>query len=145
MCSYVGWLSSRSPVYEVPVYEVLKMPALDSLHCVESVQIGSFFRSVFSRIRTEYGEIRSISPWFSSRSPVYEVPVYEVIKKPVLDSFHCVKSVQIRSFFWSVFFRVRTDWIFISNAGKYGPEKTLYLNTFHVVLNSKTSTLVYII
>ena len=63
MCSYVGWLSSRSPVYEVPVYEVLKMPALDSLHCVESVQIRSFFRSVFSRIRTEYGEILRISPY----------------------------------------------------------------------------------
>ena len=37
---------------------------------------------------------------------------------------HCVKSVQIRSFFWSVF---------IPNAGKYGPEKTPYLDTFHVV------------
>ena len=32
-------------------------------HCVKSVQIGSFFWSVFSRIRTEYGEIRSISPY----------------------------------------------------------------------------------
>ena len=32
-------------------------------HCVKCVQIGSFFWSVFSRIRTEYGEIRSISPY----------------------------------------------------------------------------------
>ena len=31
-------------------------------HSVKSVQIPSFFWSVFSRIRTEYGEIRSISP-----------------------------------------------------------------------------------
>ena len=30
-------------------------------HCVKSVQIRSFFWSVFSLIRTEYGEIRSIS------------------------------------------------------------------------------------
>ena len=30
-------------------------------HCVKSVQIQSFFWFVFSRIRTEYGEIRSIS------------------------------------------------------------------------------------
>ena len=30
---------------------------------------------------------------------------------------HCVKSVQIRSFFWSVF---------SANAGKYGPEKTIW-------------------
>ena len=32
-------------------------------HCVKSVQIGSFFWFVFSHIRTEYGEIRSISPY----------------------------------------------------------------------------------
>ena len=30
-------------------------------HCMKSVQIRSFFWSVFSRIRTEYGEIQSIS------------------------------------------------------------------------------------
>ena len=34
------------------------------------------------------------------------------------------KSVQIRSFFWSVF---------SPNAGKYGPEKTLYLDTIYTV------------
>ena len=32
-------------------------------HCVKSVQIRSFFWSVFSRIRTEYGEILRISPY----------------------------------------------------------------------------------
>ena len=32
-------------------------------HCVKSVQIRSFFRYIISRIRTEYGEIRSISPY----------------------------------------------------------------------------------
>ena len=32
-------------------------------HCVKSVQTQGFFWSVFSRIRTEYGEIRSISPY----------------------------------------------------------------------------------
>ena len=30
-------------------------------HCMKSVQIRSFFWSVFSHIRTEYGEIQSIS------------------------------------------------------------------------------------
>ena len=38
--------------------------------------------------------------------------------------FHCVKSVQIRSFFWSVF---------SPNARKYGPEKTPYLDTFNAM------------
>ena len=36
---------------------------LAGFHCMKSVQIRSFFWSVFSRIRTEYGEIRSISPY----------------------------------------------------------------------------------
>ena len=32
-------------------------------HCVESVQILSFFWSLFSRIRTEYGKMLRISPY----------------------------------------------------------------------------------
>ena len=35
----------------------------NSLHCVEIVQIRSNFWSVFSHIRTEYGEIHRISPY----------------------------------------------------------------------------------
>ena len=46
---------------------------------------------------------------------------------------HCVKSVQIRSFFWSS----HSDWMYLSvfnpNAAKDGPEKTPYLDTFHTV------------
>ena len=41
---------------------------------------------------------------------------------------HCVKSVQIRSFFWSVF---------SPNTGKYRPEKNSYLDTFHTVIRFK--------
>ena len=37
---------------------------------------------------------------------------------------HCVKLVQVRSFFWSVF---------SPNEGKYGSEKTRYLDTFRAV------------
>ena len=32
-------------------------------HCISSVQIRSFFWSVFSRIRNEYGDLRSKSPY----------------------------------------------------------------------------------
>ena len=46
-----------------------------------------------------------------------------------LHSFmHCVKSVQIRSNFWSVFSCIGL------NTGKYIPEITLYLDTFHTVM-----------
>ena len=43
--------------------------------------------------------------------------------------FHCMKSVQIRSFSWSLFFHIRTT----ENMRKYGPEKTLYFDNFHAV------------
>ena len=46
---------------------------------------------------------------------------------------HCVKSVQMRSYFWSVFFCIRTE--YSPNTGKYGPEVTLYLDTFHAVVD----------
>ena len=46
---------------------------------------------------------------------------------------HCVKSVQIRSFFRSEFSRIRPEQVFSPIAEKYGPEKTLFLATFHVV------------
>ena len=43
---------------------------------------------------------------------------------------HCGKSVQIRIFFWSVFFCIQSD------TGKYRPEKTQYLDTFHTVFQA---------
>ena len=63
----------------------------------------------------------------------------------IMETLHCVKSAQKRSFFWSVFSRIRTEYreilrispyisVFSPNAAKYGPEKTPYLDTFHTVL-----------
>ena len=52
-------------------------------------------------------------------------------------------SVQIRSYFWSAFFCIRTEYgdllrksVFSPNIGKYGPEITPYLDTFHAVYDS---------
>ena len=47
-----------------------------------------------------------------------------------------MKSVQIRCYFWSVFPCIRTEYgdLFSPNTGKYGPEVTRYLDTFHAVL-----------
>ena len=77
-------------------------------------------------------------------------------------NFHCVKSVQIRNYFWSVFSRIRIEYgailrknrwgwklltiitkcsilvylsVFCPNAGKYGPEITWYLDTIHEVVS----------
>ena len=53
---------------------------------------------------------------------------------------YCVKSGQIRSYFWSVFSRIQIEYgetrsisRFSPNAGKYGPEITPYLDTFRAV------------
>ena len=56
------------------------------------------------------------------------------IKEP--KDLHCMKSVQIGRFFWSVFSCIRR--VFSSNTGKYGPEKTPYLDTFQAVLKQRT-------
>ena len=61
---------------------------------------------------------------------------------------HCMKSVQIRSNFWSVFFHIRIEYgvdtsyisVFSPNARKYGPEITPYLETFHTVTNTEASS-----
>ena len=56
-------------------------------------------------------------------------------------SQHYLESVQIRSYFWSIFFCIRTEYGEISvlspNTRKYGPEIAPYLDTFHAVQYSK--------
>ena len=49
---------------------------------------------------------------------------------------HCVKSVQIRSYFWFVFSCIRIEYgdLRNPNTGKHGPKITPYLDTFHAVL-----------
>ena len=58
----------------------------------------------------------------------------------VLVSLH--EKCRNTEFFWSVFSCIRTEYedlvriysVFTPNTGKYGPEKTAYLDTPHVVL-----------
>ena len=53
-----------------------------------------------------------------------------------------MKSVKIWSYLWSVFSYIRTGYgeirsVSSPNTGKYGPEITLYLDTFHAVVDDK--------
>ena len=55
---------------------------------------------------------------------------------PTIQSFwwyHCVKSIQTRSSFWSVFSHIPLEYgnFLRKSLGKYGPGKTSYLDTFH--------------
>ena len=66
--------------------------------------------------------------WFSPQSS--ESQIYFWLQPVKLqfsiigNKLYCLKSVQIRSFFWSVFTCIWTE---------YGPEKTPYLDTCHKV------------
>ena len=64
----------------------------------------------------EYGHfLRSVMHFVSS------------LRRPIWFLHHCVKSGQIWSYFWSAFS------CFSPNTGKYRPEITPYLDTFHAV------------
>ena len=57
-----------------------------------------------------------------------EIDWQNLSKYGEMNSKHCVKSVQIRSFFWSVFSRIGTEYVsvFSLNLGKYGPETSVF-------------------
>ena len=57
----------------------------------------------------------------------------KLLKELYKTQFHCVKSVQIRSFS-GPYFPVS---VFNPNTGKYGPQKTPYLYTFHTAFYSQ--------
>ena len=76
---------------------------------MKSVQIRSFIWSIFSRIWIEYGEIRTIS--------LYSVRENTDQKKL------CI---------WTLFTQCYLS-VFSLNAGKYRPEKTPSLDTFHAL------------
>ena len=57
---------------------------------------------------------------------IFHLTIHYVTTIGIITS-HCMKSVQIRSYFWSVFSCIRTKY------RKYGPEITPYLDIFHAV------------
>ena len=86
------------------------MRNLSNRYCVKSVQIRSYFWSVFSCIRTEYGEILRIQENTNTGKYGLEITPYLVTLYPS---------------------------VFSPNAGKDGPEIAPYVNTFHGVRQKK--------
>ena len=110
-------------------------------HGVESVKIikmSEFFWSIFFQIPTECGKIRTkkrlrLHALKNVESIKFCNKIYssECIFKNEICFQHCMKSVQIRSFSGPYFP------VFSPDTGKYGLEKTPYLDTFHTVQVSK--------
>ena len=123
------------------------------LHCVKSVQIRSHFWSAFSCIRTKYRKIRTRNNFvFGQFSRSVSFPIFFAS-----NFFHlfwifeyCTGYIIFRVLLFFVHFSVLsyTAWkaskygvisgphfpIFGLNTGKYGPEITPYLDTFHAVI-----------
>ena len=76
--------------------------------------------------RTQRGVIHPLSPFFNvsriASVVIASISIFDATLK-VRSNGHCVKSIQMRSNFRSVF---------SPNAGKKGPEITPYLDTFHL-------------
>ena len=93
------------PIYLYPIYFLSLSIYFSIDNCVKIVQIQSFFWSVFSCIRTEYGDsqVKSVQ----IRSFFWSV-------------FPCIRTEygDLRS----------------PNTGKYRAEKTPYLDTFYAVI-----------
>ena len=62
-CVYVTESRLGMALSSLFVKEKFAAGSYDEVHCVKSVHIRSFFWSLFSRIRTEYGEVLCISPY----------------------------------------------------------------------------------
>ena len=60
-------------------------------------------------------------------SALHRFQIRLALRALIRGNMHCVKSVKIRSFSGPYFP------VFSLNTGKYGPEKTPYLDTFHAV------------
>ena len=57
--SLVDWLWICSLNYKISLFRSKKLSCHNSLHCVKSVQIRSYFWSVFSCIQSKYRKIRT--------------------------------------------------------------------------------------
>ena len=111
------------------------------------VQIRSFFRSIFSCIRTEYGDLR-ISKRVFQENKAGQIFRKTNISYPLICTRRCAcQGVKKCSFFAKLtcfVFLKHPLWdsqisVFSQNTEKYGPGKTPYLDTFHTVRVLKTS------
>ena len=86
---------------------------------VAGLTVGFFFTE---QIRTSFSAM-----WKPDKADMHSVKIRDRFSYlfNFCSNLYCVKSVQIRSYFWSVF---------SPNVGKYGPDITPYWDTFRAVL-----------
>ena len=82
--------------------------------CVKSVQIRSFLWSVFSRIRTECGDLRKSLYFIRMRENTFQK------KTPYLDTFHAVvySDYEYIPYFWPAFHCVSVLLVIPLDAGR---------------------------
>ena len=77
----------RNSLNRITFASCKNIPSTAKSHCVKSVRIQSYFWSVFSCIRTEYGDLRR----FQS-----EYRKIRTRKTPYLNNFHAVSTSRLR-------------------------------------------------
>ena len=123
------------------------MPPISRIKYSPIFQNGRLFSLFFDNLIDKvHCSVDSIVVAFPLRSEHHQVEFLKS-KQYVLLTYHCVKSVRIRSFCGSYFptfglIRRGTEYlaIFSPNVGKYGPEKLPIRTLFTQCISSKYST-----
>ena len=100
-------------------------------HCVKKFQIKRFFWSIFSRIRTEYGGIRSISCQYS------------YMQQQGRENITHIKNLDIYPEEIYIFFKKKEERKFIFYV--YPKQKSLRFYSFYLIQNNINRTLLTII
>ena len=109
---HLRWLLLNSSIYKIFVKYFAQRPT-------EFLRIHSFKQfKTFNIIQKNVVINKKLERWFLVHKN--ESLVEEFIELRDISKDHCVKSVQIGSYFWS-------------DTGKYGPEIIAYLDTFHAM------------
>ena len=121
----------------------IKNPKTETFHVVSLKSIimqithqAEFLPSAASKACTSFHYSTQFLKTNVSRKSRLYFP-FNVLNKPNLKHYHCVKCVQIGVFFWSVFSLILTEYFVSlrieSECGKIRTRKTPYLDTFHAV------------
>ena len=125
---YLKTLKSLVNMRRVSIYFLILFSCLFVCFCSVSVFLRILYKGkhLLNKCITRYTIATTIWHWLkisnTFRGNLFNENL-ETIPRRISYYNHFVTSVQIRSFFWSLFPSIRTEYVFCQNMWKYGPEK----------------------
>ena len=107
----------------MPVEKTVRLYVHINFHCVKSVQIRSFFKSVFFCIRTEYGIIRTRKKSVFGHFSQCLLQKAELAIKNFFIKFEQIRRKQYEKF-QGKFLRNRESWLMISSITIYSSARS---------------------